>query len=151
MTEWKKEAAKALGDVKPKEYIQYKIPTTGKSIAQKAAERGFLDSKTAQDAVKTVAGKGISKLASGALGALGGVLLSPTPAGAGSDKLPDERAKGGPVKKGKKYIVGEKGPEMFVPERSGKIVPNTVKRQPGGRGRPQTVSKDITKMPFKKK
>lgn len=34
------------------------------------------------------------------------------------------RAKGGPVKKGKKYIVGEKGPEVFVPKKSGKVVPN---------------------------
>lgn len=35
------------------------------------------------------------------------------------------RAKGGPVKKGKEYIVGEKGPEKFVPKQSGKIVPNS--------------------------
>ena len=26
------------------------------------------------------------------------------------------RAKGGPVKKGKRYLVGEKGPEKFVPK-----------------------------------
>ena len=34
------------------------------------------------------------------------------------------RAKGGPVKKGKKYIVGEKGPEVFIPKKAGRIVPN---------------------------
>ena len=36
------------------------------------------------------------------------------------------RAKGGPVKKGKPYIVGEQGQEMFVPYASGYIVPNSA-------------------------
>ena len=35
-----------------------------------------------------------------------------------------QRAKGGPVKGGSPYIVGEKGPELFVPSSSGNIVPN---------------------------
>ena len=34
------------------------------------------------------------------------------------------REKGGPVQPGKPFIVGEKGPEMFVPNQSGNIVPN---------------------------
>ncbi len=34
------------------------------------------------------------------------------------------RAFGGPVKKDELYIVGEKGPEMFVPDTSGTIIPN---------------------------
>jgi hypothetical protein len=34
------------------------------------------------------------------------------------------KAQGGPVKGGSPYIVGEKGPELFVPQNSGKIVPN---------------------------
>ena len=34
------------------------------------------------------------------------------------------RAAGGPVMAGSPYIVGEKGPELFVPGRSGGIVPN---------------------------
>ncbi len=34
------------------------------------------------------------------------------------------RAAGGPVSAGSPYIVGEKGPELFVPGRSGGIVPN---------------------------
>ena len=36
----------------------------------------------------------------------------------------DKRAAGGPVKGGSPYIVGEKGPELFVPGSSGNIVPN---------------------------
>ena len=34
------------------------------------------------------------------------------------------REKGGPVSQGKPFIVGEKGPEMFVPNQSGNIIPN---------------------------
>lgn len=33
-------------------------------------------------------------------------------------------AEGGPVSRGSSYIVGEKGPEVFTPSRSGSIVPN---------------------------
>ena len=35
-----------------------------------------------------------------------------------------KRAAGGPVKGGSPYIVGERGPELFVPGASGNIVPN---------------------------
>jgi tape measure domain-containing protein len=41
----------------------------------------------------------------------------------GMDLLPG-RAKGGPVSGGQMYMVGERGPELFVPGRSGTIVPN---------------------------
>ena len=34
------------------------------------------------------------------------------------------RAAGGPVSAGQPYIVGEIGPELFVPGRSGTIIPN---------------------------
>lgn len=34
------------------------------------------------------------------------------------------RAKGGPVKGGQPYLVGEEGPEIMVPEEDGKIIPN---------------------------
>lgn len=36
------------------------------------------------------------------------------------------RAIGGPVQAGQPYMVGERGPEMFVPARSGSIVPNNA-------------------------
>ena len=35
------------------------------------------------------------------------------------------RANGGPVSTGKSYMVGERGPEMFVPNAGGRIVPNS--------------------------
>jgi len=34
------------------------------------------------------------------------------------------RADGGPVGKGKPFVVGERGPELFVPNTAGRIVPN---------------------------
>ena len=34
------------------------------------------------------------------------------------------RASGGQIGRGGPYMVGEKGPELFVPHQSGKIVPN---------------------------
>lgn len=40
------------------------------------------------------------------------------------------RANGGPVSSGTPYIVGERGPEMFVPRSSGSIIPN---EQMGGK------------------
>lgn len=38
--------------------------------------------------------------------------------------IPEFRAAGGPVTAGSPYIVGERGPELFVPNSSGGIVPN---------------------------
>ena len=35
------------------------------------------------------------------------------------------RANGGPVSAGKSYMVGERGPELFVPNTGGRIVPNS--------------------------
>lgn len=39
------------------------------------------------------------------------------------------RALGGPVGPGQKYLVGERGPEMFVPNTAGSIVPNSAMTQ----------------------
>lgn len=36
----------------------------------------------------------------------------------------DKAANGGPVKSGNPYIIGERGPELFVPRSNGRIVPN---------------------------
>jgi hypothetical protein len=64
--------------------------------------------------------KAITKLAS----ALGGNVINawknlPANLGFGGG-----RAIGGPVSAGTSYLVGEKGPEMFVPSTSGTIIPN---------------------------
>ena len=44
------------------------------------------------------------------------------------------RAIGGPVASGSPYVVGEKGPELFVPHASGTIVPNNRMGSSGGGG-----------------
>jgi hypothetical protein len=44
------------------------------------------------------------------------------------------RAMGGPVSRGTSYVVGEQGPELFVPNTSGKIIPN------GGSGGGTTIN-----------
>ncbi|MDF1601582.1 phage tail tape measure protein [Mesorhizobium sp. YIM 152430] len=38
--------------------------------------------------------------------------------------LAGARARGGPVLRGKSYLVGEEGAEVFTPERNGRIIPN---------------------------
>jgi len=42
------------------------------------------------------------------------------------------KADGGPVSGGRAYIVGEQGPELFVPRASGSIVPNSALRATSG-------------------
>ena len=54
---------------------------------------------------------------------IGGFLPKQQPASAPTGGT---RANGGPVSSGKSYLVGERGPEMFVPSRSGTIVPNSA-------------------------
>lgn len=64
----------------------------------------------------------------------GGSLLSG--AGGFAGKLPIIgglfRASGGPVNAGDPYVVGEDGPELFVPGRSGSIIPNHAMASGGG-------------------
>jgi phage-related minor tail protein len=43
-------------------------------------------------------------------------------------------AVGGPVNAGSPYVVGEKGPELFVPSSSGSIVPNGAMGSSSGGG-----------------
>lgn len=54
----------------------------------------------------------------GAAGAAGGALT-----GLGS------RQEGGTVQPGRSFVVGEKGPELFVPDRTGTVVPNGGEQQ----------------------
>ena len=60
----------------------------------------------------------------------GGGGLSTPPGGIGGGSYTGEiagfRAAGGPVQAGKMYIVGERGPEPFMPGVSGTILPNSA-------------------------
>jgi len=53
------------------------------------------------------------------------------------------RAKGGPVSAGTPYIVGEEGPELFVPNASGTIIPNGKGNQMGQMGQATQVIYNI--------
>lgn len=56
----------------------------------------------------------------GAIGAAGNAV-----SGGGEDGDPNTPlARGGPVLAGANYLVGERGPELFVPNRAGSIIPN---------------------------
>jgi hypothetical protein len=50
------------------------------------------------------------------------------------------RATGGSVEAGKMYMVGEKGPEPFIPKTSGMILPNSSIRQAGTGGAQVNIS-----------
>jgi len=54
---------------------------------------------------------------------IGGFLPKSTPQ---SKPIGGTRAAGGPVTGGQQYMVGERGPELFVPNQSGSIVPNNA-------------------------
>lgn len=49
-------------------------------------------------------------------------------------------AEGGPARAGSPYIVGEKGPELFVPGTSGTVIPNDRMNQMGGSAGGTTVN-----------
>lgn len=52
------------------------------------------------------------------------ITISTRPAQSLGGLLGGERAKGGPVSRNTPYLVGEKGPEVFTPDASGRIIPN---------------------------
>ena len=53
------------------------------------------------------------------------------------------RAMGGPVSSGSPYLVGEEGPELFVPNASGTIVPNNKMGSGGGGAGGVTINYNI--------
>ena len=61
---------------------------------------------------------GIGSVGGGGGGRSGGLL--------GGAIIPGFLAEGGPAGAGKPYIVGERGPELFVPNSSGTVVPNNA-------------------------
>lgn len=105
--------------------------------------------------VKAVLVQVIQKLAATAI--LAGILSAIFPGGLGGaqgfsaifGRLAGFRATGGPVSGGSPYVVGERGPELFVPAVSGSIVPNNAVgsfmsgRQSGGSGMSVLRGQDI--------
>ena len=71
---------------------------------------------------------------SGGLNSLVGGIGAKSVSGAGAfmKGLDGTRAGGGPVRSGGSYLVGERGPELFVPNSSGTIIPNHRTASAGG-------------------
>lgn len=104
--------------------------------------------KSAADIFANALGRIADKLLSGAFdslfggsgGGLGGLFSGLLGRGRGTSYFPPApRALGGPVTAGQPYIVGEKRPELFVPNVSGRIIPKV----PSG-GAPVTVDARTT-------
>lgn len=96
---------------------------------RKAAEKQFLEFKSfIKDEIITWRNELIGDFAKKALGRLAIWLLESMTPGRNPATGPLKdllgRASGGPVSAKHPYIVGERGPELFVPQASGKIMPN---------------------------
>lgn len=86
------------------------------SALRRAARTGRLEFED----LARVAGRALGDIAASALRLDGGLGLGSLGGGAGLLGLPG-RATGGPVSPGQAYMVGERGPEMFVPSGSGRV------------------------------
>lgn len=104
----------------------------GLSSALRRGSLGFDDLKrVAFNALDSIAAhalnSGFSSLFGGQKSGLGGLIGQSIGALLG---LPG-RATGGPVAPGRGYVVGENGPELFVPTSAGRIAPNGGSSGPG--------------------
>lgn len=96
----------------------------------------FATGKSAADAFKTALSSLLQKLASRSLDKFLDAIFKSDVTGAPSlfenfasglpviGNLFGKRAGGGPVNSGAPYLVGERGPELFIPSSSGQVVPN---------------------------
>lgn len=100
--------------------------------AVRTGQFGFEDLKRiALQTLDEIAASALHSALGGIGGGAGGGLIA---LAAGALGLPG-RATGGPVTPGRAYVVGERGPEVFVPTASGRVLPNQ-----GGGGRDVRVS-----------
>jgi hypothetical protein len=138
--------------------LEEKMQSLGKSIAgsfEDAMMSAVDGTKTVAESFRSMAAsiikelyrvfvvKKITGFIEGAIGGLAGPGLSSGQAATVISELPGalagRRAMGGPVTGQQPYMVGEKGPELFVPSRSGHIVPNNQM----GNGNGVTVNQTI--------
>ena len=102
--------------------IKSNFEMIGESIASGVSDNltaAIQGTKTLGDAAKSI----LNDLSSTLIRLGVNTLLSKIP-GFGGLPILGGKAKGGPVKAGGSFVVGEKGPELFVPKRSGTIIPN---------------------------
>jgi tape measure domain-containing protein len=128
-------ATAALADL---EAAERRLAATGDRAARAAGQLGFAFSSAFEDAI--LDGEKLSKILQGLARDLARIILRQTvteplgtAAGGFAASLGSSlfagisglfRAEGGPVTAGQPYIVGERGPEWFVPDRGGTVLPN---------------------------
>ena len=64
----------------------------------------------------------------------------------GRDYGAEGRASGGPVNAGVPYLVGERGPELFVPNKNGNIINNTMTMNVNTNAGTSTITRDFAMM-----
>ncbi|WP_336972810.1 tail tape measure protein [Sphingobium aromaticiconvertens] len=92
--------------------------------AARSGKFGFEDLRRVAVGVLDEIAAGAVRSAVGSVGGGGGGLLGIGASLLGSVLGLPGRATGGPVGPGNAYLVGERGPEVFVPTSSGRVVPN---------------------------
>jgi hypothetical protein len=75
--------------------------------------------------------------------AMGGLLGGLFGGGAGAPMNLLPKASGGPVRRGGAYLVGERRPELFVPNTNGAIIPNSRVMAPRGGGGDTSVQVNV--------
>lgn len=100
------------------------------SALSDAFKGAVLEGKKFDEVLKSLT----NRLASKAIDKIFDLMFAPAAGGGGSllTQLLKGRQAGGPVTGGTPYMVGERGPELFVPNRSGMIKPNSAMRSGGG-------------------
>lgn len=122
----------------------FSLKDIGQGIAQTigSAFQGLIDgSQRVSDVLKNLISQLASMLLNKAFMGIVGALFGGGVSGGGIPWADDIfRAKGGPVKGGRAYIVGERGPELMVPGRSGTVIPNDALSSGGRGGAQQNVA-----------
>jgi hypothetical protein len=107
--------------------LKEKFDEIGQSVEQNLVQNltdAVMGAKSLGDALTSVL-RGLQRqliemAVQNAVGGIGGVVSNFL----GSVFNPTPKAMGGPVSAGGSFLVGEKGPELFVPQKSGAIIPN---------------------------
>ncbi|MCG2839756.1 tail tape measure protein [Sandaracinobacter sp. RS1-74] len=100
----------------------------GRGIEQ-ALRRAARSGRLEFEDLARVAGRALGEIAGAALQMQGGLGSALSGAGVGLLGLAG-RATGGPVSPGQAYVVGERGPELFVPTASGRVETGAPARGP---------------------
>lgn len=127
-----------------------KLTATKRAQLQANIAQLLRQKATAQGAINSLTGKTVTISASVRINAAS--IRAKVDAQLARLGLVEGRQEGGPVRKGQAYIVGEKRPELFVPETDGEIRPNVPSASPkaysaayaggGGRGASFTLAFD---------